>query len=183
MHYPKRRYNIDGNLLWPRLKSILPKEFLQEKDDSEARLIFMLNSSLLAYGISGLSMLGGLFGVTCIKYSELSFCSSEFTKHAFSTISPIGYVVISALFALLGYYLYLLAVSAGETFTLYVRTSFDLYRFSLLKKLNLELPNDIEKEKIVWEKVNELLMAGDDLGISPLIIKYETKKNTFAKNK
>lgn len=173
MYYPKRRYNIDGYLLWPRLKSILPREFLEEKDDSEARLIFMLNSSLLAYLLSVLSMLGGLLGVTCPHLRSWNYCLTEYYKQAYSTILPVSFLVIGIIFGISGYFLYSLAVSAGETFSSYVRTGFDLYRFDLLRKLNFEIPGNIEKERKLWDKVNELFIAGDDLGLSPLKIVYK----------
>jgi len=176
MYYPQRRYSIDGNLLWPRLKSILPKEFLEEKDDSEARLIFMLNSSLLAYLIAVPSIMGGLFGAICPHFRSWNYCSTAYYKQAYSTILPINFLIIGILFGVFGYLLYHLAVSAGETFSSYVRTGFDLYRFDLLKKLNFEIPATIEKERVIWNKVNELFTAGDDLGLSPLKIEYKHQK-------
>jgi hypothetical protein len=156
--------------------SILPKEFVEAKDDSEARLIFMLNSSLLSYLISGLSIIGGMFGLPCSFSHNHSYCSSEFVLRAFGTVSPLGYLIIGMIFGLFGYFLYLLAVSAGQTFCSYVRAGFDLYRFDLLKKFNLNIPKTIENERDLWSKVNELLTAGDDLGIVPQKIKYATNK-------
>jgi hypothetical protein len=173
MYYPMKRYNMNGDLLWPRLVNILPRDFLDAKDDNESRLIFMLNSSLLAYALSTFSLIGGLVGTPCLASNTTQYCSNVYIVQAFNTISPIGFILIGVLFGFLGYFFYTLAVSAGQNFSLSVRAGFDLYRFDLLRSLNLEIPKSIEEEKATWTVINELIRAGDDLGLKPLEIFYQ----------
>ena len=148
--YPQYRYNINGDVVWPRLVNVLPKEFVGEKDDAEAQLIFLLNSSLLSYVIGLIAIIIGI---------------------AFKPVNH-QYLIIGTLFLFFGYFIYRLTLSAGETFILYVRAAFDLYRFELLKQLRIDLPKSRKEEQDIWGKISELLAVGDDLGLAPISVEY-----------
>jgi hypothetical protein len=148
--YPQYRYNINGDVVWPRLVNVLPKEFVGEKDDAEAQLIFLLNSSLLSFLIGFVALIVGIASKS-VNYR---------------------YLTIGILFLIFGYFIYRLTLSAGETFILYVRAAFDLYRFELLKQLKIDLPKSRQEEKDLWGKISELLAVGDELGLLPISMEY-----------
>jgi hypothetical protein len=48
-----------------------------------------------------------------------------------------------------------------ESFTLTIRSSFDLFRLDLLRKLELVRPNDFDEEFDTWTNLNELIVLGN----------------------
>jgi hypothetical protein len=187
-NYPNYRYGLDGDIIWPRLLKVLPIKFQEDKDDDEAKLIFMLNSSLLSFFFGVISLLASLIGLflkSFLKY-ELYGLYENFAPGYFH-VSPSGYLIIGFLFIMLGYFTYRLAVEAGENFAISVRNSYDLYRFKLLKQLNLSIPQNLEQERKIWPKVSEFLATGDMLGLKPLKIDFsfddENRNLTVRKRK
>ena len=47
--YAHERYDIEGITIWPRLFQILPSQFVKNLEEKNNHLLFLLNSSLLAY--------------------------------------------------------------------------------------------------------------------------------------
>jgi hypothetical protein len=65
-----------------------------------------------------------------------------------------------------------LAVYTAENFTLFVRSSFDLYRFELLKQFRVPLPSNNLQELDTWGTISELLGSGYDLSLVPANLDY-----------
>jgi hypothetical protein len=176
--YSTRRYGLDGNIGWPRLLRVLPREFREDKDDNEAKLIFTLNSSLLSFILGGMLLLASFTGFllgTFPKYISIDIYSLFIPGYLH--VNSVSYLVISFIFILLGYFLYRLAVEAGENFALSVRIGFDLYRFKLLEQLNLPIPETIEQERKTWLNISEYLASGGDLGFVPISLRYFSQAN------
>ena len=79
------------------------------------------------------------------------------------------------LFIVAGYIAYRLSIPIVVNFGLLIRTSYDLYRFELLRKLNHPIPKSIQEEKNFWEKISEYMIAGDRLGFQPVEFSYSIR--------
>jgi hypothetical protein len=80
------------------------------------------------------------------------------------------------LFLVGGYILYCVSIPIAQSFGSLIRTSYDLYRFELLRKLNHRLPKTIAEEKGFWQKITEYMIAGDRLGFETPNITYSIRK-------
>ncbi len=65
-------------------------------------------------------------------------------------------------------------MSAVKEYALFIRTSFDLYRFKALRELNHSVPSSLEQEKLVWRTISQYLIVGDRLG--EINFDYQLKK-------
>jgi hypothetical protein len=156
--YAQERYGIDGVTLWPRLAHVLPAEFAANMEEQNNRLMFLLNSSLLALFLA----------ITCLVILAVGVLLPI-------SISVMRYLIISMSLFVTGYFIYRASIGTAQDFVLFVRSGCDLYRFDLLVQLNLCLPHDLEQERDLWKKVKEFFVAGQRLG--PLIFDYEHNKS------
>ncbi len=72
--------------------------------------------------------------------------------------------MIGLLFLALGYILYYMSVIAANAYARLIRTGFDLYRFELLSKFRLELPDNLDDEMDQWRAISQFLISAKDLG-------------------
>jgi hypothetical protein len=42
-----------------------------------------------------------------------------------------------------------------------MRTAFDYYRGNVLQRLNLQMPNDLEEERVLWLKLAAFIRRGE----------------------
>lgn len=73
--YASERYGIDGLTLWPRLAHVLPREFTASLEEQNNKLMFLLNSSLLAF-ILALATLSGAIARLIFPSLTLLFSDS-----------------------------------------------------------------------------------------------------------
>ena len=59
------------------------------------------------------------------------------------------------------YFFYNASIFSVGSFGLVIRSSFDLFRLDLLKKLGMDRPKDSEEEFEKWQQLNELMVLGD----------------------
>ena len=132
--YSLKRYNLDAVVAWPRLQSLLPKDFAEGLRDAKANLDLLLVVTTLA-GIFALGWEIGL-GLSTDRWDLFLIAS------------------LAWLLALVGYSGVLQAArSYGEL----IKSAFDLHRWELLKTLHLKLPVSYEEERKLWGEVSELL--------------------------
>jgi len=167
-------------MLWPRLLQLLPKDLKDQLEEKNNQMVFTLNSSLLCYILGSASVIAGvvrLFNQIWIKFSGYhSSTPANFFDRGFINISPYEYICIGTLFVIAAYFAYRLSIPTAENFGLLIRTSYDLYRFELLRQLNHPIPKSIQQEKNSWEKISEYMIAGDRLGFQPVEINYTIRK-------
>jgi hypothetical protein len=149
--YPLKRYNLDSVVSWPRLQSLLPKEFAEGLRDAKANLDLLLVVTTLA-GIFALGWELGL-GIFTARWDLFLLAS------------------LGWLLALAGYFA---ALQAARSYGELIKAAFDLHRWELLKALHLKLPESYQEERKLWEDVSELLYR--NYPPAPEVFRYETEK-------
>jgi hypothetical protein len=165
--YAYERYAIGEITIWPRLAPLLPADIVKTIDEKNNHFMFLINSSFLAFGNAFLGLCFGFLGVFAFPPSILypyAAQSAGFFSIGYDYISPSGYFFISAILSGFGYILYRISVNSAEDFSLYVRTSFDLYRKNLLRQMDWKPPKTIEAEKELWKNISEYLIAAERFG-------------------
>ncbi|MDA2916060.1 hypothetical protein MYX64_04345 [Nitrospinae bacterium AH_259_B05_G02_I21] len=144
--YPKLRYGIDIESIWPRLLHVIPENYFKRLSDSKIYLNFTVIISFFSFIIALIS----------IPYSYLFWNSNEI--HNFRR----GIVVLIIAFSFARIF-YLLSIEAARVFGEMMKSSVDLFRRKLLNELNIDLSNVLtpkdEKEQI-WEKLSAFIILG-----------------------
>lgn len=130
--YPATRYNIETITIWPRLLAVLPKSRIDAIDNEKSFMDFWLNFSLAI-------LVSSLFWAAAMWYTAIIFWP-------FPILICIGGI-------LLWYLFYRLAIPSAISWGYEVRTAFDLYRSDLLRKLGVERPTSLVKERGLWDKI------------------------------
>lgn len=135
--YPSdnRLYGMDAVFFWPRLYPLLPEAIRAELASARSAIDMMLVTS-------GLSVMLSL-GVAADGAAAHIPVPGQI-------LAVVGLLAISR-----GSYFG--AVNAAVVYAELVRTSFDLYRRSLLSALGLPLPGSLAEEQQVWRAVGQLL--------------------------
>lgn len=153
--YPAKYGLTAGISLWTRLAVLLPQEMANELEEKNNNILFLLNSSMLAYVHCLLAIVIGL---------------SHVGKQPVNTeINPFA---LAATFFLAGYFLYILSIPVAKTMGLLIRSSFDLYRFDLLKQMNYSIPTSLNQEQDLWLKISDFIVTAGNLGWPPLDFEY-----------
>jgi hypothetical protein len=181
--YAYERYCIEGITIWPRLFHVLPTRFVTNLEEKNNHLVFLLNSSLLAYFNAGICMLVGIAGLAYqqsigIRFDLIPVDQRIFFVRGFSFVTPGEYVLIGLLLAGFAYVLYSIAVNVAEDYALFIRAGFDLYRMDLLKTLRQPMPKKLSEEKQTWMTLTEYFIAANRLGKEEMDFSYlhsETK--------
>ena len=136
--YPSLRYGMDGMTLWPRMVSVIGKEYSELLADSKMTMDALLNASLLAI----------IFGIEMAAVSITQ-----------ATMLNVTLVVGSFVAA---YLLYQTAVTTLLEMGELIKSCFDVHRGALLSRFGLSLPvGDITDERQVWSRLTRYILAGD----------------------
>ena len=135
--YPadSRLYGMDAVFFWPRLYPLLPEPLRAELASARSAIDMMLVTSVLSTTLS------------------LGVAADGVSAHLpvlVQILAVAGLLAVSR-----GSYLG--AVNAAIVYAELVRTSFDLYRRSLLSALGLALPGSLAEEQRLWRAVGQLL--------------------------
>jgi len=177
--YSADRYGIDAVRLWPRLIHVIPASYYEKVEQSNNSLAFLINCSILSL----------LFGFLCMLASGYQYLVWQFAlqdKTEVLYFIPINYppivycqriyiygaiLVVMWVFSLMFYKgSFPIVMQYGNM----IRSSFDLFRFQLLKQFNLKLPKDLDlkQEYDLWSKISEFITIGEYRGT--LNFKYQT---------
>ena len=165
--YAYERYAIGEITIWPRLVPLLPVEIVQTIEEKNNHFMFLVNSAFLAFANAAIGMCFGLIGIMAFPPSILypyTVKAAGFFSIGYDHIAPLGYILISVVLSGFGYVLYRISVNSAEDFSLYVRTSFDLYRKNLLRQLDWKPPKTLEAEKEIWRNISKYLIAAERFG-------------------
>ena len=179
--YPAEKYAVPGVMLWPRLLQLLPKDLKDQLEEKNNQMVFTLNSAMLCYMLGLASILVGFARLLNQMWDKLfgyhSMTAANFFDRGFINISAYEYIVIGLLFFASGYIAYRLCIPTAVNFGLLIRTSYDLYRFELLRQLNHPIPRSIQEEKDLWATISEYMIAADRLAFQPSEINYSIRKD------
>lgn len=152
--HPRLSYAMEGILWWPRLSPLLPSYFQDMLGGAQAPLMALLNLSIVFSGLGVLSLivLGIVGGQWPLAIAVL-----------------IGGAIVSRL-------CYQAAVSQAVTFASMLQVAFDLYRYEILKQMEVDVPGDIEAERALWKRLTMQLLdlpqppdpAAEDAGAAEL---------------
>lgn len=136
--YPYLRYGMDGTTFWPRMISVVSKDYTDMIADHKMTLDTLLNSALLAI----------IFGVEMVIVLAQQVQWQDFA------------LALGALVA--AYLLYQAAISTLLQMGELIKSCYDLFRGALIQKFGLAIPvGDIEGERKIWSGLNSYILAGD----------------------
>jgi hypothetical protein len=154
-NYSGERYGMDGVHFWPRLVHVIHPEYKSTIDHTRNELSFLVNMSIL-------SLVFSCFCVVAV------FCVMSTTQVALNGptvflqfLSHVqGYFIAAAIGLLSFAFFYNASILAVGSFGLVIRSSYDLFRMDLLRKLEMERPTDSIDEFAAWQRINELIVMG-----------------------
>jgi hypothetical protein len=130
--YPHERYGIDSVVIWPRLRHLLPAAVA----DGLVEIQTALENLLL------LRTLSAIFGLI--------------TPVVLIVVGAPWWLVLATLAAwLVNWFSHRSAIQTAKDYADRIRTAFDLYRSDLLKHLEIDIPKDLDSERLVWDDLTQ----------------------------
>lgn len=181
--YTSARYRIDAVPMWTRMIHVIPDSYNAKIDSSYNQLCFLVNCSLLTLLLSLSSFSASLYLFLFILSNRVNFhLLIDLFRPRTSTENLIDFLflyflggILSALFSIVFYRASLISVAE---FGSMIRSSYDLFRFDLLKQLRLKLPDDSEEELDRWQHVSRFFNIGRVLpGVPRLVYVHEAHEN------
>jgi hypothetical protein len=126
--YPYQIYQLDATIWWPRLAVLLPQDFRVQVDMSLSPMLAAINLSSLFTLLALISLISILF------------------NHQWLLCGLIFIIGLS-----LARVLYYAVISQAIVYGKLVRVAFDLYRHEILKQMHIPLPDNLFKERTVWD--------------------------------
>jgi hypothetical protein len=136
--YSYKRYKMAAEIFWPRLQKVIGEDYRKLISDHKTKLDFAVT------GISLTSIFLGLCLIGPFCYPSGQFWLS---------------LLLSGVFIL--FTGYQIAIGAAYSLGQVIRSSYDLHRLDLLKKLKLEFPVDTVEERNRWAAYSRLCLYGD----------------------
>jgi hypothetical protein len=146
MHsYAADRYSLSLDTFWPRFQAVLQADaaFFAMVQETKTQLDFLVSMFWLTAGTLGVWLIALVATGT----------------------DPLLFVVVAAAGPALLWWWYSLAETAYATFAEVIRTSVDLFRFKLMEALHVAPPIDIERERALWNALNQIAGYGDRVAL------------------
>lgn len=148
--YPFERYGLDTAVFWPRLCAELAPEKMKSISNSFGAMNGLLNISFLSY----------LLGVECLLVALAT--SAGWIETQAGPLLRVRWLIVAAVISVLvGMGSYRAAVRAAQSVGNDLRTAFDYHRGLILQQFKLQLPDDIEQERVVWLKLAAFIRRGE----------------------
>jgi len=148
--YAFERYGMDASVFWPRVSAEIEPEKLDSLTATYGAMRGLLNLSLLAM----------LFALECLL-AGLAIWQAWVSPLAHLLLRPRWLLLASILSVLIGLAAYRSAVSAARAVGNAMRTAFDYYRGSVLRRFNLKMPEDLDEERVLWLKLSAFIRRGE----------------------
>jgi hypothetical protein len=155
--YSKSAYGMDSVFWWPRLWPLLPEAVKTEIDGALTLVVALLNFSLLMVLVA----LGG---------SVYLGIEGNWLRILLVALGGIGLSFVS----------YRAAVAQAQDYGERIRSAIDLYRFDLLKALHQPLPETLNDESGLWERLMLWLYSNDRVAVADM--KYDLKSSSPKEN-
>lgn len=169
-NYTGEIYGFDSFHFLPRLLQLIPTDSRLAIDDVRNELSLHLNLSFLSLVFSYMCIFAFFFTLTTIRV--INGDQELFFQFLYTTVKYcIGVVLgftISAIF-------YRTSVRSAGELSLVLRSTSDLFRLELLKKLGVKRPKDSDEEIEIWIRLNERFVLGkNSLTFEKIIYSGET---------
>jgi hypothetical protein len=138
--YPRVMYGFESIEGWSRILAVLPKEYRELIDDAKSQVDWWVN-------------LGTLSLVFLIEFWVAIFSKWGLTPVWYYT--ALNIVVPLIIFGLLNWFLQWRATSAVVGWGDYIKSAFDIYRFTLLESLGIDAPKTRAEEKALWTRISQ----------------------------
>ncbi|MGA8576556.1 MAG: hypothetical protein WB609_12845 [Candidatus Cybelea sp.] len=135
--YPENIYGADSITIWPRLASVLPKEFQETLNAARAPVDCLVNVCMLAVGATAYAT---------VVYAESLI--NHIAPPAGTIPLLIGAVVTSTI-------AYRWAVGAAQTWGMVVKSAFDCYLGPLAIQLGYSVPVELKERTAFWNAVSQ----------------------------
>lgn len=149
-NYGRQRYNLNSQILWGELIATAPKEVREAEEDASSFVEFFVASFAAASVFGGLSVLAG-----AISWNGTAFLT--------------GLILIMALPIF-----YHRAVASIEGWLDAVRALVNIGRKTLADAYGLQMPDTLEREKEMWNALNQFVFWGEQ-GWGVALDQYRTK--------
>jgi len=174
--YPALTYGADAVGVWPRLTSVIPKDFLGAIEDARAQVNFYMNISFLA----GLLFIVDAVVISCHLAQQACLLCPSATSGSVPFEALLYFedyrILCSAVLALIMSFLsYRFATSAILGWGELIRAAFDCYLPRLIAQLGYKTPPRPEDRKRFWTEFSQLVLYGDRIGPWPVDQTAETK--------
>lgn len=136
--YPYKRYKIEPDIFWPRLRKVITPEYLAQVQESRILLDFLLTMATLA----------GLYAFLAL------------TVGPWLWFNPKLWLSLAAAAIIICYFFYRLSIGAAFELGEMVRSSFDLFRLDLMKALQRPRPATLAAEQAQWDELSGLTVYG-----------------------
>lgn len=140
-HYAHKRYRLEAEVLWPRLRSVIPEDYFALVQEPKVLLDF----------------------ATTMASISLAFALGIAVAGPWLWLNPLLSIVLAAWAIGSTIFFYGLSVSAAAQYGDMIRSCFDLFRLDLMERLQLVRPERLAAERAQWEKVSQLVVYGTEL--------------------
>jgi hypothetical protein len=151
--YPYLQYGMDAITLWPRIVAVTSKDYLTGIDDAKTSLDFFLNASFLSAITSAVLLLIGL----------------AFKRPFANDLTFILWAVEVAGLAVASWLFYRSSISRAAGWGEMVKSTFDLYRWALLKQLGYSQKFVTrQSERDTWREISQQIIYQDPANRPPM---------------
>jgi hypothetical protein len=128
--YGYQRYRLDSQALWYELTAVAPKELTQQVDAARTGVDFFV----------------------CLLYGNLFVALIALMSLSDSNVHFLTLLIASAVLAAISFLWYQLAVVTTDDWALAVRALVDVGRKPLAAALSLNLPQELSREREMWNR-------------------------------
>jgi hypothetical protein len=137
-YYPFKRYQIEPNIFWPRLRKVITPEYLSHVQESRILLDFLLAMATLA----------GVYAFLALTVGPWLW----FNLRLWRFLAVVALIV--------SYFFYRLSIRTAFELGEMVRSCFDLFRLDLMTALQRPRPSTLAAEQAQWEELSNLAVYG-----------------------
>lgn len=134
--YPARRYNMEAEVYWPRLRKVVAKEYLDIVDEPRIMMDFSITMATLMAWYALLAAFVGPWLWMNWKPWSIAF--------VFGAAGSI--------------FFYRRAVTAAKQYAQLNNACFDLFRLDLMTALHLPPPVTLQEERAGWDAMSQLIV-------------------------
>jgi hypothetical protein len=157
--YPRETYGADSVYIWPRLASVVSKDFVALQDDARSQVDCYVNITHLALLIAIASLAGAAYDVRFILVSGWNDVTID-NIHNFLGDAGLRHLMFAGAgfaVAILAYWRACVnAIAWGHI----VRSAFDCYLPALMKQLGFAMPAKASERKQFWREFSRLISHG-----------------------
>jgi hypothetical protein len=178
--YPFQVYGADSVNIWPRLASVIPKDFAALQDDARSQVDCFVSLTHLALFITLASLVGAVVNLQVSRmpaWNELTVDS----LHNFLGDSGLRHVVFAGGGLAIAIFAYWRACVSARAWGDLVRSAFDCYLPALIKQLGFAVPPTASKRRDFWKEFNRLIVYREPMDTEWPLAETATTRETAAK--